>query len=122
MAPRSQYVGWSLSSRCAALRGDLRRRTRALDDDSCLGLFDALETIDRLFHSARFSLLAELDDRDLTDRRAGHNVANHAGWRHRSDPRRVRRDLRTASRLRRLPRLSDALRTGELSRMRLPRM
>jgi len=95
---------------------------RALDDDSCLGLFDALETIDRLFHSARFSLLAELDDRDLTDRRAGHNVANHAGWRHRSDPRRVRRDLRTASRLRRLPRLSDALRTGELSRMRLPRM
>ena len=88
---------------------------RALDDDSCLGLSDALETIDRLFHSARFSLLVELDDRDLTDRRAGHNVANHAGWRHRSDPRRVRRDLRTASRLRRLPRLSDALRTGELS-------
>ena len=87
---------------------------RGLDDDTCLGLFDALETVDRLFHSARFGLLAELDARDLTDRRLGHTVANEAGWRHGADPRRVRRDLRTAATLRHLPRLADALRHGEL--------
>ncbi|MBS1838649.1 MAG: hypothetical protein JST64_13235, partial [Actinobacteria bacterium] len=82
---------------------------RGLDDDTCLGLFDALEMVDRLFHSARFGLLAELDARDLTDRRLGHTVANEAGWRHGADPRRVRRDLRTAVTLRHLPRLADAL-------------
>ena len=87
---------------------------RGLDDDTCLGLFDALERVDRLFHSARFGLLAELEARDLTDRRLGHTVANEAGWRHGADPRRVRRDLRTAATLRHLPRLADALRHGEL--------
>ncbi len=30
---------------------------RALDDDTCLGLFDALEVADRLFHSTRFVLV-----------------------------------------------------------------
>ncbi len=88
---------------------------RALDDDSCLGLFDALEVADRLFHSSRFALFAELHARDLTDRRLGHVVANEAAWRHGTDQRRVRRDLATANMLRRLPDVADALRDGTVS-------
>ena len=88
---------------------------RALDDDSCLGLFDALEVADRLFHSTRFGLLAELHARDLTDRRLGHVVANEAAWRHGVDQRRVRRDVATANMLRRLPVVADALRDGTVS-------
>jgi len=88
---------------------------RALDDDACLGLFDALEVADRLFHSSRFALFAELHARDLTDRRLGHVVANEAGWRHGTDGRRVRRDLATANMLRRLPVVGDALRDGTVS-------
>jgi len=88
---------------------------KALDDDSCLGLFDALEVADRLFHSTRFALFAELHARDLTDRRLGHVVANEAAWRHGVDQRRVRRDLATANMLRRLPDVADALRDGTVS-------
>jgi len=89
---------------------------RGVDDDVLLGLFDGLETLDRLFHSARFAVLAELDARDLTVRRLGHVVANQAGWRHGADPRRVRRDLNTATTLRRhLPDVAAALGRGEIA-------
>jgi hypothetical protein len=89
---------------------------RGVDDDVLLGLFDGLETLDRLFHSARFAVLAELDARDLTVRRLGHVVANQAGWRHGADPRRVRRDLNTATTLRRhLPDVAAALSRGEIA-------
>jgi len=93
----------------------------AMDDDTCLGLFDALENIDRLFHSARFALLAELDARNLTDRRFGHTVANQAGWRHGTDPRRTKRDLKTANTLRRsLPTVAAALAEATVSVDRAP--
>ena len=88
---------------------------RALDDDTCLGLFDALEVADRLFHSTRFVLLAELHARGLTDTRLGHVVPNQAAWRHGADQRRVRRDVTTGTALRRLPDVADALRAGTVS-------
>ncbi len=88
---------------------------RALCDDECLGLFDALEMADRWFHSARFSLLAELHARNLTDTRLGHVVANEAVWRHGVDNRRVRRDVTTANTLRRLPDIAAALADGTVS-------
>ena len=67
--------------------------TRGLDDESLLGMFDAAELIDRYFASVHFAVLAELDARDLTDRRFGHAPATQAGWRHGADRRRVNRDL-----------------------------
>jgi hypothetical protein len=86
---------------------------RALDDDAVLGLFDGLETIDRLFHGSRFGMLAELDARQLTDRRLGHVTANEAGWRHGADPKRVRADLATAKTLRKdQPKLAAVLADG----------
>ena len=89
---------------------------RALGDDALLGLFDGLETIDRLFHGSRFGMLAELDVRQLTDRRLGHVTANEAGWRHGADPKRVRADAAVAKTLRRhQPKLAAALSKGEVS-------
>jgi len=89
---------------------------RGLDDESCLGLFDSVEVLDRLLHSVRFELLAELDARSLTDRRFGHTVANQAGWRHGTDPRRTKRDLATGNVLRRsLPTVAAALAAGTVS-------
>ena len=88
---------------------------RGVDDDTLLGLFDGLELLDRLFHAARFGVLAELDARDLTVRRLGHVVANEAGWRHGASPGRVRRDVMCANALRRhLPGVADALARGEI--------
>ena len=87
-----------------------------LDDDVVLGLFDVLETVDRLSHALRFGVLAELDVRRLTDTRFGHVVSNAAGWRHGADPRRVRRDLKCAKTLRRaLPDVAAALAEGTIS-------
>jgi hypothetical protein len=94
---------------------------RAIDDDSLLGLFDGLETADRLFHAARFGMLAELDARELTDRRLGHVTANEAGWRHGTDPRRVRADATVGKTLRRdQPKLAAALAKGDPRRGRTP--
>lgn len=98
-----------------ALRDLAHLDVRSLDDDSCLGLFDALEVADRLFQSTRFGLLSELHARDVTDRRLGHVVPNEAGWRHGADPRRIRRDLATANTLRQLPDLADALGNGTVA-------
>lgn len=98
---------------------DLRRLcdldVRSLDDGSVLGLFDALETADRLMSSARFTMLAEVHGRNLTDERLGHVVANEAGWRHGTDPGRVRRDLAVGNVLRRLPKVASALASGAVS-------
>ena len=89
--------------------------TRGLDDESLLGMFDAAELIDRYFASVHFAVLAELDARDLTDRRFGHAPATQAGWRHGADRRRVNRDLHCSERLRRhLPAIADALARGEV--------
>ncbi len=92
--------------------GDLR----GVGDDALLGLFDGLEVLDRVFHSARFQLLAELDARSLTDRRLGHVTANEAGWRHGANPKRVKSDLATANTLRQhQPKLAAALAHGEVA-------
>jgi len=99
-----------------ALRAVTGLDVRGLDDESCLGLFDSVEVLDRLLHSTRFAVLAELDARSLTDRRFGHTVANQAGWRHGTDPRRTKRDLATANALRRtLPAVAAALAAGTVS-------
>ncbi len=88
---------------------------RCMDDDTLLGLFDGAESMDRLFHSARFAVLSELDARDLTIRKLGHVVANEAGWRHGASPARVRRDLMTAKALQRhLPYVAEALTRGDI--------
>lgn len=89
--------------------------TRGLDDDSLLGLFDAAELIDRCFSAVRFAVLAELQARDLTDRRFGHGTATQAGWRHGADRRRVNRDVHCSEQLRRhLPAVADALARGDV--------
>lgn len=99
-----------------ALRAVAGVDVRGLDDETCLGLFDSVEVLDRLLHSVRFGVLAELDARSLTDRRFGHTVANQAGWRHGTDPRRVKRDLATGKALRRtLPGVAAALAAGTVS-------
>lgn len=106
----------SLSAAVAAVREVLRCDIRGLDDEACLGMFDGLEVLDRLFHAVRFEMLSELDARDLTDRRFGHVTANESGWRHGTDPRRIKRDLKTAKTLRRsLPDLASALAAGAVS-------
>lgn len=88
---------------------------RDLDDESLLGLFDAAELIDRYFGSVRFAMLAELDARDLTDRRFGHTPGTQAAWRHGADRRRINSDLNCSHRLRRhLPAIADALRRAEV--------
>jgi hypothetical protein len=100
----------------AAVRALAQTDFRGEDDDTLLGLFDGLETLDRVFHSARFGMLAELDARQLTDRRLGHVTANEAGWRHGADPKRVRADLATAKTLRKdQPKLATALKAGDVA-------
>lgn len=99
-----------------ALRLLARDGVRDLDDESLLGLFDAAELVDRYFSSVRFQVLAELDARDLCDRRFGHRVGTQAGWRHGADSRRIGRDLKCAKILRRhLPDIGGALSRGEVS-------
>jgi hypothetical protein len=96
----------------AAVRALAQTDFRGEEDDALLGLFDGLETLDRVFHSARFGMLAELDARQLTDRRLGHVTANE-GWRHGTDPKRVRADLATAKTLRNhQPKLAASLADG----------
>ena len=100
----------------AAVRAVAAVDVKAESDDDLLGRFDGLETLDRLLHSARFEMLAELDARSLTDRRLGHVTANEAGWRHGTDPRRVKTDQATATTLRRhFPDLAAALAAGTVS-------
>ncbi|UDY37807.1 HNH endonuclease signature motif containing protein [Dermatobacter hominis] len=100
----------------AALRAVVDIDLRALDDAAVLGLFDGLEVVDRLFHAARFRMLAELDARRLCDRRLGHVTANEAGWRHGANPKRVKADLATSTTLRdHQPKVAAALARGEVS-------
>ena len=89
---------------------------RGLGDDALLGLFDGLEAVDRLVHGSRFGMLAELEARELTDRRLGHVTANEAGWRHGANPKRVKADVAVANTLRRhQPKLAAALGRGEVA-------
>ncbi|UDY35228.1 HNH endonuclease signature motif containing protein [Dermatobacter hominis] len=99
----------------SALREVTQLDVRGLDDEAVLGLFDGLETVDRLFHSARFAMLAELDARQLCDRRLGHVTANEAGWRHGANPKRVKADLATANTMRKhQPKMAAALARAEV--------
>ena len=63
----------------------------------------------------RFKVLGEVHGRGLTDTRFGHVTPNEAGWRHGVDPGRVRRDVRTANTLTKLPDIAGALECGVVS-------